>query len=327
MLWAVSSGDSASADERKPAPLRRWARRLLWAECAVAGLAILGLAGWFFYNWIRGEPEPVLMMEPSSWTSGVSTWPRSSSVAWPSFIAVLLMIKASETVDVNITRLARQRLRDLLGTGAAFAFELVAELSCAARRLLKAIFASLRFQKVGSRRCWSVFGSQVARIAPQDREPRTIEKLLENIHGRPHRVLRITTLAIVYFVFSILLFAAFPTYTPGRRDLPFCWSRSRVTSGGLYIVHLLYCLDLHLGAQMLLGALRGHLAENKNIDEYKVLETAGDIHFRRWPHAALPIHGAYHCHAFADPTVRCLEHDAQSLDRAGCGVSSPAPRW
>ena len=279
VLWAVSSRQLASADERKPAPLRRWARRLLWAECAVAGLAILGLAAWFFYNWIRGEPEPVLMMEPSSWTSGVSIWPTILIRCLAFLIALLLMIKASETVDVKY-RLARRRLRDLLGTGARLRSNLLLELSCAARRLLKAIFASLRFQKVGSRRCWSVFGSQVARIAPQDREPRTIEKLLETIHGRPHRVLRITTLAIVYFVFSILLFAAFPTYTPGRGFAVLLVEKVVLALGvGLYIVHLLYCLDLHLGAQMLLGALRGRLAENKNIDEYKVLETAGEYTF------------------------------------------------
>ncbi|MET0253706.1 MAG: hypothetical protein ABW214_06710 [Terrimicrobiaceae bacterium] len=276
VLWAVSSRQDAPADERKPAPLRRWASRLLWAECAFAILAILGLAGLFFYNWIWGEPEPVFMMEPLSWTSGVSIWPTILIRCLAFLIALLLMIKASETVDVK-HRLARRRLQHLLGTGARLRSSALLELSCAAVRLLEAILASLRFQKAWLRQRWSDFGRQVARVAPQDREPRTIEQLLETIHGRPHRVVRITALAIIYLAVSIFLFAVFPTYTPGRGFAVLLAEKVVLSLGvGLYIVHLLYCLDLHLGAQMLLEALRGHLAENKNIDEYKVLETAGE---------------------------------------------------
>ena len=59
--------------------------------------------------------------------------------------------------------------------------------------------------------------------------------------------------------------------------MPCCWEKVTLALGvGLYVVHLLYCVDLHLGAQMLLRPLREYLAETENIDEYKVLETAGE---------------------------------------------------
>jgi hypothetical protein len=271
VLWAVSSRQNAPSDEHKPAPLPGWARRLLAVECTFAVLAILFLASLFFAKrWTD------LMMEPLSWTLGISIWPTILIRCLAFLVALMLMVKASQTVDVKY-RFARRRLKNLLGSGARFRSTLSLELSSAALRLLEVTLASLGIKRVGWQQSWSDFWSPLQGLAPQNREPRTLEQLLETIHGRSHRVLRITALAIIYLACSIVLFKVFPTFTPGRGFAVLLVEKVVLAFGvGLYVVHLLYCLDLHLGAQMLLRALREYLAENKNIDEYKVLQTAGE---------------------------------------------------
>ncbi|HEY5706432.1 MAG TPA: hypothetical protein VIS96_12740 [Terrimicrobiaceae bacterium] len=287
VLLAVSSRQNTPEDERKPTPLCRWARWLLAAEFAFAFLAILYLASRFFLKWIpsgaedllkwiRGGGEDFLMMEPLSWTLGVSIWPTIFIRCLAFLVALILLIKASQTMDVEY-RLARGHLGNLLGKSARLRLSLSLELSRAALQLPRVSFARLGFKKARLQGRRSNFWSQLQRLASQKREPRAIEELLETIHSRSYRVLRITALAIVYLAISICLFTMFPTFTPGRGFTVLLVEKVTLALGiGLYVVHLLYCLDLHLGAWMLLCALREHLAKSENVDECKVLETAAE---------------------------------------------------
>ena len=111
VLWAVSSRKNAPGDERKAAPLPGWARSLLAVEFTFAGLAIVFLASLFL-----AKPT-VLMMEPLSWTLGISIWPTILIRCLAFLVALMLMVKASQTVDVKY-RFALRRLQGLLGSGA-----------------------------------------------------------------------------------------------------------------------------------------------------------------------------------------------------------------
>ncbi len=249
VLAAVSSRHESSYDAGQRAPLMPWARRLLFVECSLAALAIVALAYLFFLNWIRGEKTTAILMEPLSWTSGVSVWPTILIRCVAFLVALLLMIKASEAVDVKY-RLARERLQDLPGTGARLPWSL-----------------SL----------WEWVSDLWRRRRGMTPPRRTFKQLLDKIHACRRRVGQITVFAVIYLAFSIFLFAMVPTYTPGRGFAVLLVEKIGLALGiGLYIVHLLYCLDLHLGAQTLLQALREQLAENESLDEYRVLETAGE---------------------------------------------------
>jgi hypothetical protein len=70
---------------------------------------------------------------------------------------------------------------------------------------------------------------------------------------------RIVKLSIAYLVFSFVLFLVWQPTVPGRGGLALLIEKIVLALGvALYIVHLIFCLDLHFSAWRLLRAIGSH---------------------------------------------------------------------
>jgi len=97
--------------------------------------------------------------------------------------------------------------------------------------------------------------------------------------------MRIAFLALAYWLFSLVLFISFPPNVPGRGGVILVIDRVVLAFGvGLYIVHLLYCLDVHFMGFLLLRSLRQYFSDSTKASwvrkhrakAYAILEAAGE---------------------------------------------------
>lgn len=226
----------------------------------LAELVLLGiipavvLSVFFGAHWLRGSPV-ALAGEPLSWTSGVSIWPTILIRVIAFFIAVLLMWIASRNIDTALCATSFQLKRSFKSDKSFSNFSLVAKLRRFCERHIHLTEASKP-------------------------DLVTVHKLLRYIGSRGWRLIRITSFALIYVLMSSILFRYFPPLAPGRGGLVLLWEKVCLALGvGLYIVHLLYCLDVHVMALILLRSLRQYFDMAKRDDNlvtvaHRVLEPA-----------------------------------------------------
>lgn len=203
------------------------ARVLVRGEVAAACLAIVALLVllWSKTPW-WGEPVAL----------GVSIWPSVMIRLLAFLVAILLLLLASRSFVTE-----RERVKGKLLT--AFPTNLNLPLPSGLIERVRSFISSLRKSSPVPQQGLRVyilkfFGS-------------------EKPVWRNKRFKRIVFVSLVYFFISALLFAKWPPSVPCRGALALLAERIVLALGvSLYIIHLVFCLELHLGAFRLLRALR-----------------------------------------------------------------------
>jgi hypothetical protein len=251
-LWILSSvlAFKSPVSQPKTVSLRTGARTI-FVLCFTFFSSVLLAVGFLFgLRWLHIAPENFLE-EPVSWTSGVSLWPSLLIRLAAIVVALLLMRIASR----NVQR-AFFNLQDAL--------EISPASKCDTLR-------SLFYRILG----WPPY----KRLAD-------IQRLAKYLGNHKLRLLRIALLAIAYWGFSLVLFISFPPNVPGRGGVILVIDRIVLAFGvGLYIVHLLYCLDVHFMGLLLLRSLRQCFSDSRTnvlwlgqhkAEAYAILESAGE---------------------------------------------------
>jgi hypothetical protein len=97
---------------------------------------------------------------------------------------------------------------------------------------------------------WGLWGKSV---------PRSFDDLAKGLFDRKARRSRIVIVSLVYLACSFVLFAIWPPTVPARGAVPLLIEKIVLSLGvALYIIHLIFCLDLHVSAFSLLRKLRLH---------------------------------------------------------------------
>ena len=86
---------------------------------------------------------------------------------------------------------------------------------------------------------------------------RSPDEFIEKLFAVNVRKRRVMMWSLVYFAVSFVLFAKWPPAVPARGALPLLIEKIVLSLGvALYIIHLIFCLDLHVSALRLLRQLR-----------------------------------------------------------------------
>src|SRR5262249_1135378 len=83
------------------------------------------------------------------------------------------------------------------------------------------------------------------------------DEFFEKLFAANGRKWRIFIASLVYLAFSFVLFRVWPPNVPARGGLPLLIEKIVLALGvALYIIHLIFCLELHVSALRLLRQLR-----------------------------------------------------------------------
>lgn len=223
ILWAIST---RGTDKNQPASaaMHPLARRITYSEVAVAGAAMLVLLGLL----LKGEG--LVFGEPLS--LGASIWPSVMIRLLAFIVAVLLLLIAS------------------------YAF--VTQAPGWRNQLENALPAHLRLPLAGTLPKELLRLSRFLFTEKEERCPdQTFKQLLEDMFDRKRRTQRIIAASTLYFLISAALFILWTPVVPARGAASFLIEKFVLAFGvALYIIHLIYCLDLHLSALTLLRILR-----------------------------------------------------------------------
>ena len=86
---------------------------------------------------------------------------------------------------------------------------------------------------------------------------RSPDEFIEKLFAVNVRKRRVVMWSLVYFAVSFVLFATWPPAVPARGALPLLIEKIVLSLGvALYIIHLIFCLDLHVSTLRLLRQLR-----------------------------------------------------------------------
>ena len=240
IYWAIST---RGMDPNKPAAMRPIARAFAYTEIAVASLAMVVLLVKVLSS------DGLLLGEPLS--LGASIWPSVVIRLLAFVVAILLLLIASRSFATRA-----QQLEDQLR--AALPSHLELPLAGTLPRDL------VRFA------CF-LFTEKEARCPKQ-----TFSQLLDDVFDSRRRRWRIIIASVIYLLVSMWLFIHWPPVVPARGAASFLIEKLVLASGvALYIIHLVYCLDLHLFAFTLLRILRSFYSPAV------ARLTHGDIHPRQ----------------------------------------------
>ena len=229
ILWAVSTRISQNAPaEHESAPMTPGARRLVHAEVVIASFGIILIFGLLLWYWTTGQP--LLWGEPIA--RGASIWPGVLIRLFAFLVAILLLLNASHSF-VSRSRRLSQSLQSALPSQERL--PLADPLGTEAGAFVRAFFSE---QPPGCRE-------------------KTFDQVLERFFDHKARRRRIMIASFLYLVMSGILFAIWPPAVPARGLTAFVIEKVILSLGvALYIIHLIYCLDLHLSALTLLRTLR-----------------------------------------------------------------------
>src|SRR5205814_876938 len=101
---------------------------------------------------------------------------------------------------------------------------------------------------------------------------KTFQEVVDKNFDSRARRQRIMWASLGYLVVSFVLFYRWPPAVPARGAFAFLVEKVVLALGvGLYIIHLMYCLDLHLSACTLLRTLRSFYSTDvKSLDQDKI---------------------------------------------------------
>lgn len=226
ILWAISTREGkAEAPDNACAPMAKRARTWVYTEI---GLACAGLL--FLLYMLSCSHAFLLFGEPLS--LGASIWPSVMIRLLAFLVAVLLLLIASYTFVAHGEGL-KEQIKAALPNDVTIR---VAE--------------SLSQEAVNG--CRFLFSEQRTPCREKPFAP-----VLEKLFDQTARRKRIMWASGIYLALSFILFAKWPPVVPARGAAPFLIDKVVVALGvALYVIHLIYCLDLHLSARSLLRTLR-----------------------------------------------------------------------
>lgn len=237
--------------EAKPDPKRRkamiasmapWARRFVYTEVFLGLLGILILLV-FLGVW----KNALLLGEPLA--LGVSLWPSVMIRLLAFIVAILFLLIASYNFVLEGPTI-REKL----------------ELALDERMQNIQFHLPEGVAREGMRLCRSV-AAERPELPPLQRFQPQLEKFfgMERL-GRPRtrRFWQIVGVSMIYFLVTGALFALWPPSVPGRGAFALLTEKIVLALGiSLYIIHLIFCLDLHRTAFNFLRTLRAiYLPEN-----------------------------------------------------------------
>lgn len=207
------------------AAMHPWARTLVYAEVTIALLGILYL----LYQ-VSGSSATKLFGEPLA--LGVSIWPSVMIRLLAFLVALILLLTASYSFVAGGTP-SREKLEKALPV-----------------RMKLPLAHCLREES--ARMCRNVIQEAVLPL-----EEQTFDQHLEKLFDLNARRKRIILTSVFYLLASFFLFAIWPPSVPGRGAFSFLSEKVVLSLGvSLYIIHLIFCLDLHLSAFTFVRALR-----------------------------------------------------------------------
>jgi hypothetical protein len=190
-----------------------------WAQWVVYGEAILASLGLVFLLWkLIIARSDLLFGEPLS--LGISIWPSVMIRLLEFLVAIVLLSLASHSFVVDGGP-QEDNLKNALPQNVKF-------------RCRKGM--------------WGLWGSsgEVSR-----------DEFFEKLFAADARKRRIVIASLAYLAFSFVLFAMWPPNVPARAGLPLLIEKIVLALGvALYIIHLIFCLELHVSALRLLRQLR-----------------------------------------------------------------------
>ena len=206
-------------------------------------LASLGLL--FLLYKLGLSNAPSLFGEPLA--LGVSIWPSVMIRLLAFLVAILLLSLASYSFVVN--GLPQQK------------------------ELKTALAGEVEFRSRNG--LWGLWGKPVRR---------SFDDFAQGLFNRKALRRRIVIVSLVYFVVSAFLFVRWPPTVPARGALPLLIEKIVLSLGvALYIIHLIFCLDLHASAFTLLRNLRLHYrsaaeqTSKNSINETQMLDALGTL--------------------------------------------------
>jgi hypothetical protein len=258
ILTAIFTRKAKQDPEREivSAPMRPWARTFVYTEVILGFLGIVCLL--IFLGWRK---DTLLLGEPLA--LGVSIWPSVMIRLLAFLVAILLLLIASYAFVAQGKGL-KAKLQNALPKNE---LRLPQGLARESARLCVSLAGELPVPFP-----MQSFGFHLDRFFGMEDQPLR----------RNYRLWRIIALSVFYFGISAFLFSEWPPTVPGRGAFALLNERLVLALGvSLYIIHLIFCLDLHIGAFNFLRALRALYApeswkeiqeEGTRIDAKQMLE-------------------------------------------------------
>jgi len=244
--------------------MEKWAQWVVYVEAILAGLGLLSLL-WMLIV----ASADVLFGEPLSF--GVSIWPSVMIRLLAFAVAIVLLCLASHSFVV-CGRSQKDHLKEALAGRIQFEyrpnkgrwlnawFGLAAVVAALISRLFR-----YRHNKGGWRKAWFGLAALISRLFRYRRNKGggpnrwSFDHFFEVLFGWSTLRCRIVIISILYLLFSFILFFFWPPTVPARGAPAFLIEKIILALGvALYIIHLVFCLDLHMCALSLLRAIHAH---------------------------------------------------------------------
>src|SRR6478672_2108011 len=223
VLWAISTRQLKSP-EATNAPLSDRAWVFLYTEIGIAMAFVIFLLCWFM------SPVSFLGQEPMSLEASI--WPTVTIRLLAFAVAIRLLMIASNSFVVHRPRIEKQ-------------------LTKAVRCAEKLPLAEGIVKELGAT-CLSLLLEEKPPV-----KEKTFQQVMNKHFDHRARRKRIMWASLGYLAISFVLFYLWPPAVPARGSFAFLAEKVVLALGvGLYIIHLMYCLDLHLSACTLLRTLR-----------------------------------------------------------------------
>jgi len=250
VLWAISTR-RLKFPEATNAPLSDRARVFLYTEIGIAMAFVIFLLCWFM------SPISFLGQEPMSLEASI--WPTVTIRLLAFAVAIRLLMIASNSFVVH-----RPRIEEQLTKAVPCNKELPL-----AEGIVKELGAT----------CLSLLLEEKPPV-----KEKTFQQVMDKHFNRRARRRRIMWASLGYFAVSFVLFYRWPPAVPARGAFAFLAEKFVLALGvGLYIIHLMYCLDLHLSACTLLRTLRSFYSigvkslNHNKIDANLMLTAASEL--------------------------------------------------
>ena len=238
VLWAISTRRLKSP-EATNAPLSDRARVFLYTEIGIAMAFVIFLLCWFM------SPASFIGQEPMNLEASI--WPSVTIRLLAFAVAIRLLMIASNSFVVHRPRIEKQ-LKEAVPCNKELPLDegIVKELGATCSSLL-------------------------LEEKPPVKE-KTFQQVMNKHFDHGARRKRIMWASLGYFAVSFVLFYLWPPAVPARGSFAFLAEKLVLALGvGLYIIHLMYCLDLHLSACTLLRTLRSFYSiDVKSLDNGKI---------------------------------------------------------
>ncbi|HKP02026.1 MAG TPA: hypothetical protein VJU77_01575 [Chthoniobacterales bacterium] len=217
------------------APMKPWARILVWSEISLGLAGILVLL--IFLGW---RDNTLLFAEPLA--LGISIWPSVLIRLLAFIVAILFLLLASYSFFTEGTAI-KDQMEEALG-----------------KRIQKIQFHLPEgFAREGIRLCRS-FAYERPTTPPLQEFECQLDRFFgkeEPIWWRNERLWQIIGISVAYFLLSAFLFRQWPPSVPGRGAFALLNEKIILALGvSLYIIHLVFCLHLHGTAFYFLRTLR-----------------------------------------------------------------------